>query len=106
MNIKCTGKWDMVEFIKSRIASRTELKGVIGVALPTPSAHQIDQALQGWIRNSVLCKFDTTKAGYYIILVKDGDDNIRDKSSQDYQSTCTRLNVTNPMALARLKNVT
>ena len=47
--------------------------GGIAISAVTPGAHNIDRVLETWVRARVLTKYDVTKAGYYVIMVNDGD---------------------------------
>ena len=83
-------------------------KGTKDIAISPliPDGHNIDQVLRLWASAGVIQSFDTTKSGFYVVFINDGDKTISKEDKEDlrkYLNTCTRINVENPRALALCK---
>ena len=111
VNIKLTGKppKTMREFAEKLIANRKEKKG-LGMSFVTPAGYNRDKVWELWIKAGTLIKYDVTKAGFYVLFVKDGKKILEagdwDYSSTEYSAyldTCSRINVDNPVGLAKLR---
>ena len=108
VGIKITGLgMKTMEYVTKLLQDRNQVSG-IAISAVTPGAHNIDRVLETWVRARVLTKYDVTKAGYYVIMVNDGDQRLiggnweRDSAEyKAYLTSCTRINITNPKALAR-----
>ena len=98
-------KWDKI------LENRPKFKGELAVSATTPPQHQIDPTLFTWKQANVIFNYDTTKKGFYIIHLHDGQKNLiavtapavpTREALNAYSNTCTRLNVSNPGQLAKL----
>lgn len=94
------------------LENRKVHKGKMAVTATPPPQHKIDATLIIWKTNKIICNFDTTKKGHYIIHLNDGDQSFLNSGSTvpinkadlySYQETCSRLNVFNARELAGLE---
>ena len=94
---------------------RKQHKGKMAVTATTPPQHNIDATLGIWRDNKIIHHFDTTKRGFYIIHLNDGDKAFLNSTGSAapnkadlfaYQDTCSRLNVFNARELAKLESPT
>ena len=102
VQINCRRKSDTLTVFKELHENRkTTTKVAISPLIP--DGHNIDQVLRLWTAAGVIQSFDTTKAGFYVIFVNDGDQTIQKENKDElrkYLNSCTRINVENPRALA------
>ena len=108
VGIKLTGMLPGKTFghVNTILKDRKNVEG-IALAAVTPAAHNVDKVLETWVRAGVLTKFDITKTGFYVLIVKDGDERLAtadlEKGTAEhkaYVSSCTRINLSNPRAVA------
>ena len=107
VQIKLYGRYshEMSSFVKSILSRRKDIAGM-AICAVTPPIFNIDGVLDTWQKAEVIAKFDTNLSGYYIVYINDGDTTLRSdennaRNVQFYRS-CSRINVANPRALARL----
>ena len=104
VKLKITGlnAFNTSEKIKKIMDTKGDKIGM-AIALLPPTEHDIDAILMSWKHNSIIQKFDTNRGGFYSLNINDGNTLL---SGNEFYKSCSRMNVSNPRALASLTNPT
>lgn len=98
VKLKITGlnAYNTSEKVKKIMTTKDDMTGVAIAILP-PSEHDIDSILISWKFRNIITKFENNRGGFYTINLKDGQENL---SGGLYHKSCTRVNISNPRAIA------
>ena len=94
------------EAVSSILENRKSCKGKLALSLPAPAGHVIDSALLGWKRSKLIVKYDTTRSGFYVLYLRDGDGEPTEPLTETYIKSCSRLNLSNPNKTVELNEPT
>ena len=98
---------DNADVSKEIIFSRKELgEGYFGIAPCHPVEHDITNTLLAWKDKEIIFDFDIIRAGFLIIYLNDGNEDIEDKKGLEFKKSCTAIKPFAPNTLPTMTNPT